>query len=92
MGGDGQYPYAGLVQWSDGNFYGTTEQGGASSKGTVFKITPSGPALLCASRSEGGPPCGLEDCICYRCDVLCGQLWLRPSTSDHKGVSTCGGL
>ncbi len=40
---DGAYPVASLVQGSDGNFYGTTEQGGASgNNGTVFKITPDG--------------------------------------------------
>ena len=27
---------------SDGNFYGTTEFGGANDRGTVFKITPEG--------------------------------------------------
>ena len=41
-GSDGAQPTAGLVQGSDGNFYGTTSQGGASETGTVFKITPSG--------------------------------------------------
>jgi len=45
---DGAYPlYAGLVQGTDGNFYGTTNIGGASSNctngcGTVFKITAGG--------------------------------------------------
>jgi uncharacterized repeat protein (TIGR03803 family) len=39
---DGSVPYAGLVQATDGNFYGTTEGGGANNAGTVFKITPSG--------------------------------------------------
>ena len=39
---DGGYPDAGLVQASDGNFYGTTELGGADGEGTIFKITPSG--------------------------------------------------
>ena len=45
---DGAYPYAALVQAIDGNFYGTTFQGGANTAcsaqgcGTVFKITPSG--------------------------------------------------
>jgi uncharacterized repeat protein (TIGR03803 family) len=39
---DGGYPYAGLVQGDDGNFYGTTVYGGAYQGGTVFKITPGG--------------------------------------------------
>ncbi|HXJ94907.1 MAG TPA: choice-of-anchor tandem repeat GloVer-containing protein [Terriglobia bacterium] len=39
---DGEGPFAGLVQASDGNFYGTTTGGGASKNGTVFKITPGG--------------------------------------------------
>jgi uncharacterized repeat protein (TIGR03803 family) len=39
---DGQNPYAGLVQGSDGNFYGTTYGGGANGAGTVFQITPTG--------------------------------------------------
>jgi len=37
---DGTYPWAGLVQGTDGNFYGTTYLGGANNYGTVFKITP----------------------------------------------------
>jgi uncharacterized repeat protein (TIGR03803 family) len=41
-GSDGASPEAGLIQASDGNFYGTTYGGGASNAGTVFKITPSG--------------------------------------------------
>jgi uncharacterized repeat protein (TIGR03803 family) len=38
----GNKPLAGLVQARDGNFYGTTQGGGANGYGTVFKITPSG--------------------------------------------------
>ncbi len=40
--GDGEYPYAGLIQGNDGNFYGTTEYGGVRNHGTVFRLTPSG--------------------------------------------------
>lgn len=41
--GDGAFPSAGLVLGTDGNFYGTTEEGGGSNySGTVFKITPDG--------------------------------------------------
>ncbi len=42
---DGSYPLAALVQGSDGNFYGTTSEGGTNDPfgpGTVFEITPGG--------------------------------------------------
>src|ERR1700723_2213316 len=45
---DGQYPWSPLLQGIDGNFYGTTENGGAFINaclrgcGTIFKITPTG--------------------------------------------------
>ena len=39
---DGQNPSAGLVQGSDGNFYGTTRHGGTYGDGTVFRIGPNG--------------------------------------------------
>ena len=39
---DGAHPSAGLVQGSDGNFYGMTSSGGAYNSGTVFKISPNG--------------------------------------------------
>jgi uncharacterized repeat protein (TIGR03803 family) len=39
---DPHYLYAGLVQASDGNLYGTTLRGGANDKGTLFRITLDG--------------------------------------------------
>jgi uncharacterized repeat protein (TIGR03803 family) len=39
---DGAYPSAGLVQGTDGNFYGTTSTGGANTDGTIFRITSEG--------------------------------------------------
>ena len=41
-GTDGANPYTGLIQGTDGSFYGTTIDGGANTGGNVFKITPSG--------------------------------------------------
>jgi uncharacterized repeat protein (TIGR03803 family) len=40
--GSGTLLYGGLVQGTDGNFYGTTYQGGTTAKGTIFQITPAG--------------------------------------------------
>ncbi|HXM23164.1 MAG TPA: choice-of-anchor tandem repeat GloVer-containing protein [Terriglobales bacterium] len=39
---DGANPYLGLVQAANGSFYGTTWQGGAHGRGTVFEITAGG--------------------------------------------------
>ena len=39
---DGASPTGGLIQGSDGNFYGMTMKGGASSGGTIFKISATG--------------------------------------------------
>ena len=39
---DGQLPWAGLTLGPDGNFYGTTANGGSKNDGTLFKVTPSG--------------------------------------------------
>ena len=39
---DGFGPNPGLIQGIDGNFYGTTQWGGANNQGTVFTITPHG--------------------------------------------------
>jgi uncharacterized repeat protein (TIGR03803 family) len=36
---DGQYPVGGLVQATDGNLYGTTDDGGANGEGTVFSLS-----------------------------------------------------
>jgi uncharacterized repeat protein (TIGR03803 family) len=41
-GTDGASSDAGLVEGTDGNFYGTTVDGGSNGQGTLFKITPQG--------------------------------------------------
>jgi uncharacterized repeat protein (TIGR03803 family) len=66
---DGAEPFAGLVQATDGNLYGTTIVGGANFPtypgGTVFEITPSGKLTtlysFCSQTNctDGTEPAGL---------------------------------
>lgn len=39
---NGAHPRAGLIAGADGNFYGTTEAGGANNLGTIFRVTSAG--------------------------------------------------
>ncbi len=58
---DGGDPVAGLVLGKDGNFYGTTFNGGSIGYGNVFKITPAGVLTVLRSftpGSDGGTPYG----------------------------------
>jgi uncharacterized repeat protein (TIGR03803 family) len=56
--GFGRFPGAGLVQATDGDLYGTTSEGGAHDRGTVFRITPSGTLTTLHSfdDTEGNTP------------------------------------
>jgi uncharacterized repeat protein (TIGR03803 family) len=55
---DGAHPNAALLQGADGNFYGTTADGGAYGKGTVFQILPTGQltTLYSFSGPDGANP------------------------------------
>jgi len=57
-GDNGSTPYAGLVQGSDGNFYGTTSGGGSGNDGTVFMMTPTGAltTLVSFNGANGSTP------------------------------------
>lgn len=39
---DGNRPFGGVVLDSEGNVYGTTQEGGTKNEGTVYKLTPKG--------------------------------------------------
>jgi len=43
---DGAYPRSGLILGSDGNFYGTTLNGGTANDGAIYKVTPSGQVTI----------------------------------------------
>ena len=66
-GNDGASPQAGLVQGSDGNFYGTTYGGGMYGNGTVFRISTIGVLTTLYSfglvtNANGEAPDGLNPC------------------------------
>ena len=58
-GNDGAFPQGGITLGSDGNFYGTSYEGGTATAGVVFRVTPGGTATTLHSftgGSDGGYP------------------------------------
>jgi len=55
---EGAHPLGGLMQATDGKFYGTTQYGGAFNDGTIFKITHAGKltTLYTFSGPDGADP------------------------------------
>ena len=73
-----EYPSAGLVQGGDGGFYGTTAYGGASGKGTVFRMTTNGALtiLLSFNGTTGSHPVA---------------ALVQGSDGNFYGTTACGG-
>jgi uncharacterized repeat protein (TIGR03803 family) len=85
-GADGSAPNAALVQATNGDFYGTTNSGGTSDYGTVFKIAPSGAlTTLYSFCSQSGCADG-EGPVAGLVQATNGNLY---GTTYHGG--TCGG-
>jgi len=85
---DGAYPYGGLVQAANGNFYGTTQSGGASTAclagcGTVFSMTPGGAltTLHSFAATDGATP------LAALVQTTSGDLW---GTTYAAGANGCG--
>jgi len=58
-GSDGSFPAGTLVRDAAGNFYSTTQQGGGSGRGTVFKLNATGKETVLYSftgGADGGTP------------------------------------
>lgn len=56
---DGQHPYGGVVQGSNGNLYGTTNEGGAFNFGVVFEVDKGGRETVLRSfngKTDGAYP------------------------------------
>lgn len=79
---NGAYAYDGLVQATNGNFYGTTTEGGTGNNGTVFEITSSG--TLTALYSF----CSLSNCADG--EIPFGAL-IQATNGDLYGTATEAG-
>ena len=76
---DGCNLFAGLIQASDGNLYGTTQGGGTFSGGTVYKITTGGAFTLLHSFA----------CSVDGCNPLAGLM--QASDTNLYGTTFSGG-
>src|SRR6516165_10239205 len=89
-GTDGAIPLAGLIQASDGNFYGTTSAGGGSGCGgsgcgTVFQMTLDGTATVLYSFTGGVDGAVRSAALIQASD---GNFY---GTTSAGGGSGCGG-
>jgi uncharacterized repeat protein (TIGR03803 family) len=84
-GDDGGYPLGGLVRDSAGNLYGTTDGGGVSSAGVVFKIDPSGRETVLYSFT-GGDDGGYPEWVTLARDAA-GNLY---GTTVFGGTGNAG--
>jgi uncharacterized repeat protein (TIGR03803 family) len=76
---DGSGPNGGLILDSAGNFYGTTQFGGSSNRGIIFKLSPTGQETVLytfTGKTDGGIPIG---------------RLIRDSQGNLYGITSLGG-
>ena len=73
-----------LIQGPDGNFYGTTSQGGPTGNGTVFRVTPAG-VLTTLVSDQANPVAGLfKDG--FRASIADGSVRFVKKSVDPKAL------
>ena len=82
---DGSKPFGGLVQGSNGNYYGTTTAGGAAGKGTVFEMTANGVEAVLLSFSGSAGSSGIVDGETPKASLIQG------SDGNFYGTNLSGG-
>ncbi len=86
---DGAFPTAGLIQGTDGAFYGTTQGGGAYGAGSIFKITSGGTlTTLYSFCAQGGFFC--PDGVWPLSGVIQGSDGNLYGTTNNGGVNNGG--
>lgn len=82
---DGQAPYGALVQATDGLLYGMNSGGGATSGGTVFKITTTGTFTLLHSLTSAPDGASPRGSLVQSTD---GNLYGMTSTGGNSSFGT----
>jgi len=87
---DGQSPYGGLVQASDGNFYGTAGQLGVNNDGTLFELTSTGTFSVLDSfdGTDGSTPQVTQ--LQHTNGILYGDTYQGGTGSLNCAAGTCG--
>jgi uncharacterized protein (TIGR03437 family) len=77
-------PQSGLIQATDGNFYGTAPLGGLYNGGLVYKVTPEG--ALTILYSFGGTPTDGRNPDAMLIQAIDGNFY---GTTENGGVNSC---
>lgn len=90
---DGANPYAGLVQGTDGKFYGATFNGGTNDWGTLFKISAEGGFTSLYSFTGSGDGAGVYGALALGRDgYLYGTTYHGGSWGTIFRIDTNGGF
>jgi uncharacterized repeat protein (TIGR03803 family) len=86
---DGAGPTGGVIQASDGNFYGTTSLGGSTNNGVIYEITQTGNVtILHTFYTQGYPNCA--DGFASQASLLQGTDGILYGTTTIGGTSDDG--
>ena len=87
-GADALQPTVGLTKGNDGNFYGTTQEGGLYNDGTVFRVTPAGVLTTIYNFTNGTDGTGPAVALTLGND---GNLvWHRRRWTQRRGLGVPG--
>jgi uncharacterized repeat protein (TIGR03803 family) len=82
---DGAYPYAPMIQGSDGNLYGTSLEGGSSGTGVIYRMTHAGALTILYSfvTAAAGYPYGP---VYEHGGYLYGTTYYGPNLTGYGSV------
>lgn len=89
---DGVGPVAGLLQASDGNYYGSTEYGGSYGGGVIFSLSSAGVETILHSFSGNGLQSGSTDGAYPKGRLVQGSDGTLYGTTEYGGLFDLGSV